>query len=53
MHGPLRTLLADGVIEEVCGRLSGDLWLVRRGPPSLEHEAARRWRARGTLVSAS
>ncbi|HEY6001562.1 MAG TPA: RIO1 family regulatory kinase/ATPase, partial [Anaeromyxobacter sp.] len=33
MHGPLETLLADGVIEEICGRLKSgkeaDLWLVR------------------------
>jgi RIO kinase 1 len=35
MHGPLETLLADGVIEEICGRLKSgkeaDLWLVRYG----------------------
>jgi RIO kinase 1 len=35
MHGPLETLLADGVIEEICGRLKSgkeaDLWLVRHG----------------------
>ena len=33
MHGPLETLLAEGVIEEICGRLKSgkeaDLWLVR------------------------
>src|SRR5512139_2598335 len=33
MHGPLEPLLADGVIEEICGRLKSgkeaDLWLVR------------------------
>jgi RIO kinase 1 len=33
MHGPLETLLADGVVEEICGRLKSgkeaDLWLVR------------------------
>jgi RIO kinase 1 len=35
MHEPLETLLADGVIEEICGRLKSgkeaDLWLVRHG----------------------
>ena len=35
MHGPLETLLADGVVEEICGRLKSgkeaDLWLVRHG----------------------
>ncbi len=35
MHDPLATLLADGVIEEVCARLKSgkeaDLWLVRHG----------------------
>jgi RIO kinase 1 len=35
MHGSLETLLADGVIEEICGRLKSgkeaDLWLVRHG----------------------
>src|SRR5512139_969735 len=35
MHGPLEPLLADGVIEEICGRLKSgkeaDLWLVRHG----------------------
>lgn len=35
MHGPLDTLLADGVVDEVCGRLKSgkeaDLWLVRHG----------------------
>jgi RIO kinase 1 len=33
MHGPLETVLADGVVEEICGRLKSgkeaDLWLVR------------------------
>ena len=35
MHAPLETLLADGVVDEVCGRLKSgkeaDLWLVRSG----------------------
>src|SRR5512139_70665 len=35
MHDPLAALLADGVVEEVCGRLKSgkeaDLWLVRSG----------------------
>jgi RIO kinase 1 len=35
IHGPLETLLADGVIDEICGRLKSgkeaDLWLVRHG----------------------
>jgi RIO kinase 1 len=35
MHEPLATLLADGVIDEICGRLKSgkeaDLWLVRHG----------------------
>ena len=35
MHDPLGTLLADGVIEEICARLKSgkeaDLWLVRHG----------------------
>lgn len=33
MHGPLETLLAEGLVEEICGRLKSgkeaDLWLVR------------------------
>src|SRR5512138_3024703 len=35
MHAPLDALLADGVVDEVCGRLKSgkeaDLWLVRSG----------------------
>jgi RIO kinase 1 len=35
MHEPLATLLHDGVIEEICGRLKSgkeaDLWMVRHG----------------------
>jgi len=35
MHDPLTTLLADGVIDEICARLKSgkeaDLWLVRHG----------------------
>jgi RIO kinase 1 len=35
MHGQLEVLLADGVLDEVCGRLKSgkeaDLWLVRHG----------------------
>ena len=49
MHGPLETLLADGVIEEICGRLKSgkeaDLWLVRHGS---EIVAAKVYKARQT-----
>jgi RIO kinase 1 len=49
MHGPLETLLADGVIEEICGRLKSgkeaDLWLVRHGG---EIVAAKVYKARQT-----
>jgi RIO kinase 1 len=47
MHDPLGTLLADGVIDEVCARLKSgkeaDLWLVRHGG---EIVAAKLYKAR-------
>ena len=52
MHGPLETLLADGVIEEICGRLKSgkeaDLWLVRHGGEII---AANVYKARQTRSS--
>jgi RIO kinase 1 len=49
MHDPLAPLLADGVVEEICGRLKSgkeaDLWLVRHGG---EIVAAKVYKARQT-----